>query len=202
MRPESSAPRPVPGDAIGPALAPRWKTTMDKGGIDMKVRNLMTSRVESCNPGTDLGTAAMIMWRNDCGIVPVVEEASGQVCGVVTDRDICMALALTGRRPAERTVGELMSGVVHAVSPDDNVAGVLRRMRQHRVRRLPVVGTDGKLRGMISLNDLILHAESTRLHAHVALSFDQVMETLQGVCEHRAAAAPVPQAEGELTPAG
>lgn len=58
----------------------------------------MTKAVESCGGHTDLANAAMIMWRKDCGIVPVIEPDTDEVVGVVADRDICMAVATRHRR--------------------------------------------------------------------------------------------------------
>ncbi len=64
----------------------------------MKVQSIMTRDVEACTAETNLADAAMIMWRNDCGVVPVVEEPDRRVIGLITDRDICMAVATKDRR--------------------------------------------------------------------------------------------------------
>ena len=57
----------------------------------MRVEKVMTSDVESCLASNTLSEAAAVMWRRDCGAVPVVDEER-RVVGVITDRDICMAL--------------------------------------------------------------------------------------------------------------
>ena len=64
----------------------------------MKVQDVMTEAVRPVAPGDDLATAAMILWDHDCGVAPVVDEA-GKVVGVITDRDICMAVATKLRSP-------------------------------------------------------------------------------------------------------
>ena len=56
----------------------------------MKVRDLMTRDVKSCNASSILRSAAQIMWDNDCGTVPIVDHA-GRFIDMLTDRDICMA---------------------------------------------------------------------------------------------------------------
>src|SRR4051812_31561741 len=64
-------------------------------GCPMKIDEIMTRNVRGISPDETLGTAAQIMWENDCGAVPVV-ETDGRLVGIVTDRDICMAAHLQG----------------------------------------------------------------------------------------------------------
>lgn len=151
----------------------------------MKVRELMSSAVDSCSPSSDLAAAAMIMWRDDCGIVPVVTADTGKLEGAITDRDICMALATSGRRPSERTVGEVMAKRVCTVKADDDVHEALAIMARKRVWRLPVVEPDGALSGMISINDLILATSKGPNRARPAISAEEVVGTLRGICAHR-----------------
>ena len=58
----------------------------------MIVREVMNQEVTTCNPETTLESAAMLMWNGDCGTVAVVDDES-KVIGIITDRDICMAVA-------------------------------------------------------------------------------------------------------------
>ncbi|HEX5135997.1 MAG TPA: CBS domain-containing protein [Planctomycetota bacterium] len=123
----------------------------------MKARNLMTKDVASCGPDDPMATAARIMWERDCGIVPVV-DGDGRPVGVVTDRDLCMA-ALTRNEPLSRmAVRDAMARDLVTCREDDDEERVHGAMRKRQVRRLPVLGDDGRLVGMISLNDLILAA--------------------------------------------
>lgn len=152
----------------------------------MKIRELMTVQPESCGPETNLSAAAMIMWRNDCGVVPVVGE-NHKVLGVLTDRDICMAVAT--RHCAADTVcaRDLMSGRLVSVGPDDDVEVALDLMRLEQVRRLPVVGPDDTLVGIISMNDLILHTATERGRRHGTLTPETLLHALKGISMHRAA---------------
>lgn len=150
----------------------------------MKVREVMSSRVESCSPDTNLAEAAMIMWRCDCGIVPVVETGTQRIVGTITDRDVCMALATSGQRPTERTAKEVMARTLTTVDPDDDVRVALERMEEARVRRLPVVDTDGTLAGLLSVNDLVLATDRDRATGD-ALPVEPVMRTLRVISEHR-----------------
>lgn len=151
----------------------------------MRVQDLMTWDPESCTPHHDLSHASMIMWRRDCGIVPVVEGGSNKLVGVITDRDICMATATKGRSPASITVGEVMSRKPASCLPGDELRTALRRMAEARVRRIPVADTQGNLRGVVTLNDLILHAEKTDRHGEAPVTYAEVMAALQAVSRHR-----------------
>jgi len=121
----------------------------------MLVESLMTRDPESCRPEASLADAAAIMWRRDCGVVPVTGD-DDRVVGVITDRDICMALGLGGRLAAEVSVGEVMSRDVQTCTPVDDVREALELMQGRQLRRLPVVGSGGKLVGMLSINDVVL----------------------------------------------
>lgn len=77
---------------------------------------------------------------------------------MITDRDIAIAAATKGRLATEINVGEVISGNVYACVLDENVNSALKTMRRERVRRLPVIGSDGKLAGTLSINDIVLRA--------------------------------------------
>ena len=150
----------------------------------MKVQEIMTREVESCTPDTNLAAAAMMMWRCDCGVVPV-RDGNGKVKGVITDRDICMAVATRHRCADEIRVEEVMTGQVHAVLTTDDVERAEERMRSARIRRLPVVSEDGRLAGVISINDLVLNADSSKGGPRRdRISTDEVMSVLREICGH------------------
>ena len=161
----------------------------------MKVREVMTRQVESCPPETDLGSAALLMWRKDCGFVPVVDGPDGRVVGTVTDRDICMGLATSGKSPSERTVREVMSDAAFTIEPDTDIDDALDVMGSHRVRRLPVVDRNGRLAGVLSLNDLVLNADEPQVGdgGNDSIPGDRIVRTLQAICEHRTGEGRTPQ---------
>jgi len=120
----------------------------------MRVDNVMRRDVQTCRPETDLSTVAMQMRQGDCGVLPVV-ASSGEVLGMITDRDICMAAAIKHCDVASIRVSEVISGNVYACSPDAEIHTAFNVMRQKHVRRLPVVtAEEGKLVGILSINDL------------------------------------------------
>ena len=81
---------------------------------------------------------------------------------MITDRDICMAIAMRDTKPSGISVEEVMTGQVYAVKPDDNVDQALQTMQEHKIRRLPVVSSEGELEGILSMNDMVLNARDRR----------------------------------------
>lgn len=148
----------------------------------MKVQNIMTSDVEACGPESDLAAAAAIMWRRDCGSVPVV-DAERRIVGMITDRDICMAVSTRNRLATDLRVSEVMSGKVYACAPDDNIRDAMETMQSSQLRRLPVVDADGILLGILSINDVVLHSRRGKGKKHV--SHHDAMETIKALSEHR-----------------
>jgi CBS domain-containing protein len=125
----------------------------------MKVQNIMTTGVQTCGPDTSLPQAVRLMRETRCGFLPVVDWR-GSVIGVVTDRDICMALVNSARKPINISVREVMENTVHACAPDDDVQTALGTMKHFRIRRLPVVDVRGTLQGVLSFDDVVLRALS------------------------------------------
>ena len=120
----------------------------------MRVDDVMTRDVQTCQPETDLSKVAMQMRQGDCGVLPVV-ASSGEVVGMITDRDICMAAVTKHCDPASIRVSEVISGNVYACSPDADIHTAFNIMWQKHVRRLPVVTAEGgKLVGILSMNDV------------------------------------------------
>jgi CBS domain-containing protein len=137
----------------------------------------MTPVPQTCAPDTTLAAAAGLMWDTDCGILPVVEQ--GTLVGIVTDRDICIALATRNARAAAMKVSEVAGRPVWTCGPDAGPHAALEAMKAHRVRRLPVVDVEGKLVGVISMNDLVLAAGPS-----APVRNDEVVDALKGICAH------------------
>lgn len=146
----------------------------------MKVKAIMTRAVRSCSPETTAREAVLTMREADCGILPVVRGE--RLAGVVTDRDLCLALAERDCGPSELSVGEAMSRGLWACREDDEVHAALDTMRARRVRRLPVVDAAGQLRGILSINDVARNAER---EADGRISFEDALGTFQAIGEHR-----------------
>ena len=147
----------------------------------MKIKEIMTTQGKTASRDTTLAEAAHLLWGADCGILPVVDE--GKLVGVVTDRDMYVALATRNKPASQITVGDVATGKVWAGGPDDDVHVALDTMASQRVRRLPVT-ENGALVGIISMNDLVLAAGADK-----AVRNDEVVATLKAICAHYAAAA-------------
>lgn len=148
----------------------------------MKVKEVVVGKPVSCRPETNLGAAVEMLWNHNCGILPIVRD-DGKVIGVVTDRDICIALGTRDRLAGEICVGEVTTGKVFSCAPDDDIHSALETMRRQKVRRLPVVGNDGTLQAVLSMDDVVLHSGT---HGRTAeLSFDGVVSTLKTIYAHQ-----------------
>lgn len=150
----------------------------------MKVKDVMVGTPLCCRPETNLGAASELMWSGNCGFLPIVTD-NGKVAGIVTDRDICIALGTRNRLPGDVTVGEVTLSKVLSCSPEDDVHAALQTMKEGRVRRLPVIARDGALVGVLSMDDLVLHAEPEGLGRRPELSYEDVVKTYRGIAEHR-----------------
>jgi CBS domain-containing protein len=115
----------------------------------------MTEPVLTCTPQTSLAVAARLMREADYGTLPVI-DATGRLVGIITDRDVCLSLAGTGRNAKNVAVREVMTSNVISALLDDDVRRALGMMKNHRVRRLPVRDGVGSLRGMLSIEDLVV----------------------------------------------
>jgi CBS domain-containing protein len=148
----------------------------------MKVQDLMTRDVQCCGPDTNLAAAAKMMWDSDCGALPIL-NVQGQVMGMITDRDICMAAATKNKPASEITVWETSSGKAYTCRMTDDVHTALDIMKRERVRRLPVVDEDGILQGIVAMNDFILAVGEDKNTAD--LSCEDVMRALKAISAHR-----------------
>jgi CBS domain-containing protein len=117
----------------------------------MKASDAMTRDVKSVSPNQTIYEAARLMAESDAGALPVVEN--GQLIGVVTDRDITVRVVAENKSP-NTPVREAMSKDVLSVVEDQDLLQVVTKMREHHVRRLPVVTRDMRLVGMVSIGDI------------------------------------------------
>jgi CBS-domain-containing membrane protein len=153
----------------------------------------MTKEVRSCGTNDNLQRAAQIMWENDCGAVPVTAE-DGRVVGMVTDRDICMAAYTQGQPLWNIPVPSAMANQVHVVREADSLDVVETLMRNVRVRRVPVIDADGRLKGIVSMNDLARHSRRSGGRNADGLSGDSIVQTLASICMPHAAPSGLPPA--------
>lgn len=151
----------------------------------LDVGQIMTRNPVCCVAGTPVSDVAQMMVDRDCGAIPIVGNAQTRrpIKGIVTDRDIvCRAVAR--RKDLARTpVEECMSLPVVTIRPDDSIEQAIEIMERYQVRRVPVVGPDGELKGLLS-------------QAHIAgnLPEEKAGELLRLLSRRTAAASGVPGA--------
>lgn len=126
----------------------------------MKVQDCMTSPAHSCTAQENLTGAAEIMWNYQIGALPVL-DSRGEPIGMITDRDICMAVARKDRFPRDISVLETMSPNPFTVRPGDSIETALETMAARQIRRLPVVDDEGRLVGVVSINDIAAAIDSS-----------------------------------------
>ncbi|MGA5421741.1 CBS domain-containing protein [Streptomyces lavendulocolor] len=115
-------------------------------------RQLMTAGVDCVGEGDTVLQAAEMMKQLGVGAMPIC-GSDDKLKGMLTDRDIVVKALGAGKDPATTTAGELAQGQVVYVDADDDARLVLRRMTEHKVRRLPVID-DHRLVGMIAQADV------------------------------------------------
>lgn len=149
----------------------------------MRVKDVMTPDAKAIWLTESLADAAKLMWENDCGVLPIIKDGR-KVIGMITDRDICMAMAMRDTNPSGVSVEEVMTGQVYAVNPEDNVERALQSMQEHRIRRLPVINAEGELEGILSMNDIVLNAKKSNSTAAESIKYSDVVKTYQAICGH------------------
>jgi CBS domain-containing protein len=116
----------------------------------MNIRDVMTPNPRTLSPEDSIQNAARIMRDEDTGAVPVVEN--GRPIGLVTDRDIVVRAVADGGQ-LDRPVRDIATTNLVAVTPEMSTREANELMREHQVRRLPVIEGE-RLVGMVSLGDL------------------------------------------------
>jgi CBS domain-containing protein len=120
------------------------------------VEEVMTTNPRTVNADATVLEAAQVMRDSDIGDVIIVDNR--EVTSIVTDRDIAVRGVAEGRDAESTAVGEIATSGVEAIEPDASVDDALRMMREHDIRRLPVV-KDGRPVGIVSLGDLAVERE-------------------------------------------
>ena len=151
----------------------------------MKVRDIMTTGIETASPDTSLQEIARMMQREDVGAIPIID--GDELAGIITDRDIVVRCIAAGKDPADTEAEQILSGDLETAEPDDDVQEASRIMSQRQIRRLPVC-EGGRLLGMISIGDIAVKEEEDR-------AGEALQEISQGV-KSEAPARKQPASEG------
>jgi len=160
----------------------------------MKVSELMVKDVITCGDATRLGEIAKLMWEHDIGFIPVISSENGAFAGVITDRDGFLTAYFQGKELWNIPVRNAMSTQIATCPPEADAEAAQQVMREFQVHRLPVVTKEGKLVGVVTLNDFArkaAHDENEELEEQVAV-------TLGAISEPRTSEAPVEPRGGPM----
>lgn len=123
----------------------------------MEVGKLCTAETICCARDETVQGAALLMRRHHVGDIVVVDDPDGERAplGIVTDRDIVVSVIALGLDPLGLLVSDIMSDDLLVADSRDDVTVVIERMRLRGIRRVPVVAGDGRLAGIVSVDDLL-----------------------------------------------
>ncbi len=149
----------------------------------MKVHDIMKHEPCYTTPGAHLANVGSMMAEAACGFLPVVGDGD-RVVGVLTDRDLALAVAREDRKPSEIQVRQVMTGEVWSCAPNDDIRDALAVMRTRKVRRLPVLGFRGRLEGILSLDDVVLEAQALETESFKGPFYSDIARTLKAINIH------------------
>jgi CBS domain-containing protein len=138
----------------------------------MKVCDVMVSPVHLVDPGASLVAAARQLRDQNVGALPVGEGE--ELLGMITDRDIIVRCIAEGGDCSKHSVRDAMSSDLLVCFDDQPVEEAARLMEEHRVRRLPVLGQDHRLVGIVSLNDLLGHRDVGKTQVHRVVFYKEL----------------------------
>jgi CBS domain-containing protein len=136
----------------------------------------MTAPVATCRGTVSLAESARVMLDESLGCLPIVDR-HGHLAGILTDRDVCLAVA-RHFNPASTVVRDVMTRDVISCREDDGLDAALVAMKEHRLRRIPVVNTRGRVVGLVSIDDVIRNTGT----AAGGLAAEAVVDVLRHIC--------------------
>jgi CBS domain-containing protein len=143
----------------------------------MLLKDFCTTEVAYCIRDTTVLEAAQIMRRKHLGDLVIVDDPEDECSpvGLITDRDLVVKVIGNDLSASQTRVGEIMRTPLVTASDSEDSSAAIARMRAHGVRRLPVTGRNGKLVGIVTLDDLLkrLRSEVDSLLDIVAKEQDQ-----------------------------
>ena len=124
----------------------------------MKVANAMHFGIHCVSPDASVSEVAEVMRQEGIGAVPVVD--AGHLLGMITDRDLALRVFSRNANPAEVRARDVMTRDVISCRQDQSIEDAIRLMAEYLVRRLPVIDSNKRMVGMLSLGDIAFHSGS------------------------------------------
>jgi CBS domain-containing protein len=119
----------------------------------MKLGEQFKKEVATLPPDASIRNAARLMHERGVGAVVVVKE-NGKPVGIITDRDVAFAVAVD-EKDCDTPVREIIPGELITIGENEGVFNATQYIMGYQVRRLPIVDSDGKLVGIVTMDDLV-----------------------------------------------
>jgi CBS domain-containing protein len=119
----------------------------------MSLQHFCKRPIVTVAPEKNISAACQLLEAHNIGCLLVEEQ--GQLCGILTDRDIALRVTGHGRDPEQTTVRQVMTGNPVQISVDSTVHDLTALLHQHHVRRVPITDASGRAIGIVTLDDLL-----------------------------------------------
>ena len=139
----------------------------------MNAAELMTPTPTCCQPQHTIVEVAEVMKREDVGLIPITEDGTNKLIGVLTDRDIVLKVVAEERDPSGTAVSEVMTGDPIACQEQDTIENVMQQMAAHQVRRIPIVDSGGAIIGIVSQADIATRLANPRETGNVVQAISE-----------------------------
>lgn len=113
-----------------------------------------STQIVTAQPESTISDAVRELSRRRIGAL-VVSPDGAAIAGIVSERDIVRRLGEDGPGVLSRPVSSIMTETVETCTPEDTAYNLLDRMTRGRFRHMPVVGTDGRMTGILSIGDVV-----------------------------------------------
>jgi len=134
----------------------------------MKCKEIMSHKTTWCKPESTVKQAVELMQKQNCGVIPVADE-EGYLQGILTDRDVALFVVSRNKNPEITQLKEFMNKDVITCYDDEELDELISKMKEYKVRRIPIVDRENKLQGMVSLGDVAVKAPQEEHKAFEAL---------------------------------
>jgi CBS domain-containing protein len=135
----------------------------------MKCQDVMTDNPVCCLPDDTVGQAARLMRRERLSSIPVIsDDRSRSLIGIISDRDLATKVVAESRDPNHTQIFDVMTRTIVACRGNDEVMSAVKAMREHHIRRVPVVDYEGHIIGVIAQGDVSLRVQPREASGTVA----------------------------------
>lgn len=139
-----------------------------------KCNDVMTKDPVCCLPEDTVVKAAQLMKNKDIGCIPIIEnENARSLIGIVTDRDLALAIVAEGRNPKHTTLKDVMTDTIVSCRAEDNLQEVMDVMSDYQLRRMPVVDYENRIIGIVTQADVATRTDQPERTAEVIKGISQ-----------------------------